>query len=116
MRILVVEDEPRIAAFLVKALRAHGYATEHVASGADALERLDCPERWSLVLLDLGLPDMDGIDVIRSLRDRGSMLPLIVITARAAERERVLSRGADDFVAKPLSIKHLLDRIAALAA
>jgi two-component system copper resistance phosphate regulon response regulator CusR len=116
MRILVVEDEPRIAAFLVKALLAHGYATEHVVTGGQALERLGGPDRWSLVLLDLGLPDMDGLDVIRSLRDRGSTLPLIVITARATEREQVLSRGANDFVAKPLSMKHLLDRIAALAA
>jgi DNA-binding response OmpR family regulator len=114
MRILVVEDEVRIAAFLVKALRKHGYTAEHVETGGDALQRL-AGERWSLVLLDLGLPDMDGLDVIRALRDRGSTLPLIVITARAAERDTVLSRGADDFVAKPLSMQHLLSRIAALS-
>jgi DNA-binding response OmpR family regulator len=112
MRILVVEDEERIAAFLVKALRRHGYAVEHVATGGDALERL-AGDRWSLVLLDLGLPDMDGLDVIRTLRDGGNTLPLIVITARATERDNVLSRGADDFVAKPLSMRHLLSRIAA---
>ncbi|MGI8780071.1 MAG: response regulator transcription factor [Solirubrobacteraceae bacterium] len=116
MRILVVEDEARIAAFLVKALRAHGYAAEHVVTGAEALERLAARDRWNLVLLDLGLPDMDGLDVLKSLRDGGSTLPLIVITARAAEREDVLRRGADDFVAKPLSLKDLLSRISALAA
>ena len=112
MNILLVEDEVRIAAFLVKALRRQGYDVEHVETGGDALERL-AGDRWSLVLLDLGLPDMDGLDVIRELRDRGSTLPLIVITARAAERDAVLSRGADDFLAKPLSMKHLLSRIAA---
>ncbi len=116
MTILVVEDEARIAAFLVKALRAQGYAVEHVLTGGEALDRLTGLDRWSLVLLDLGLPDMDGLDVLRALRDRGSTLPLIVITARAAERDDVLSHGADDFVTKPLSLKYLLGRIAALTA
>jgi DNA-binding response OmpR family regulator len=116
MRILVVEDEVRIAAFLVKALRARGYAVEHVETGGEALERLAARDRWSLVLLDLGLPDMDGLDVLRDLRDGGSTIPLIVITARATERDAVLDRGADDFISKPLSMKQLLTRIAALTA
>lgn len=115
MRILVVEDEVRIAAFLVKALRAQGYATEHVVTGREALERLAARDRWNLVLLDLGLPDMDGLEVVRALRDRHDALPVIVITARAADREDILRRGADDFVAKPLSVRHLLSRVSALA-
>ena len=74
MKLLVVEDEERVASFLEKGLRAHGYAVEWVQTGQDALGRLMRPG-ISLVILDLGLPDLDGLQVLESLRERGSAVP-----------------------------------------
>ena len=114
MRILIVEDEERIASFLIRGLRAQGYAVDHVSTGADALARSRDPE-LDLMILDLGLPDIDGTQVLRSLRGAGSALPVIVLTARGEVSDRVegLDLGADDYLTKPFAFDELLARIRA---
>ena len=79
MKLLVVEDEARVASFLEKGLRAHGYDVEWVQTGQDALRRLIYPG-ISLVILDLGLPDLDGLYVLESLREQGSAVPVLVLS------------------------------------
>jgi DNA-binding response OmpR family regulator len=116
MRLLIVEDEVRIAAFLVKGLTQSGYSADHVQTGLDALRRLDVDPGYDLLILDLGLPDLDGLDVLRTLRDGGSTLPVIVLTARSADRDEGLRLGADDFLVKPLPFRDLLERVQACAA
>jgi DNA-binding response OmpR family regulator len=114
MRILIVEDEERIASFLIRGLRAQGYSIDHVSTGADALARSRDPE-LDLMILDLGLPDIDGTQVLRSLRGSGSALPIIVLTARGEVSDRVegLDLGADDYLTKPFAFDELLARIRA---
>lgn len=113
MRVLVVEDEPRVAAFLVKGLRAQGYAVEAVATGREALHRAQ--SGFDLVILDLGLPDMDGTEVLHCLRTEGILVPVIVLTARSDVHDRIhgLDLGADDYVTKPFAFGELLARIRA---
>jgi two-component system, OmpR family, response regulator len=112
MNVLLVEDEERIAAFVSRGLRQHGYDVRCVIRGADADREID---RADLVLLDLGLPDMDGVDVLRSLRTRRRQLPVIVLTARDEVEDRVLAldEGADDYLVKPFAFEELLARIRA---
>jgi two-component system, OmpR family, response regulator RegX3 len=112
MRILVVEDEDAIADPLVDGLRREGYEVERAATGAEALDEARRPD---LVLLDLRLPDIDGLDVCRTLRDR-SAVPIIVVTARGEESDRVvgLELGADDYVVKPFGVRELIARIRAV--
>ncbi len=112
MKVLLVEDDDRIAEPLVRALEREGFATTWVATGADALAH----EGAELVLLDLGLPDMDGFDVCRSMRARAAT-PIIVLTARGEEIDRVLGLelGADDYVVKPFGQRELIARIRAVA-
>jgi two-component system KDP operon response regulator KdpE len=109
--ILIVDDEPQIQRFLRPALTAAGYDVEQAATGAEAL-RLAEARAPSLVILDLGLPDADGKNVITRLRQRLEM-PIIVLSAREREAEKVaaLDLGADDYVAKPFGIGELLARI-----
>jgi len=111
-RILIVEDEPRLASFLEKGLRGSGFVTTIVGDGmsAGALAR---DEDFELMVLDLGLPDKDGIDVLRDLRAAGRRLPVIVLTARGDPHERVvgLEAGADDYLAKPFHFDELIARI-----
>ena len=111
MRVLLVEDDDRVAAALADLLRRHGALVTRAASGAEALAAGEV----DLVLLDLGLPDMDGTAVCRALR-RASDVPIIAVTARAEERDRVLGlrTGADDYVVKPYSSAELLARIEAV--
>ena len=111
MHVLLVEDDASIAASLSDSLRAAGYEVTHVATGAAAVEAA-LPE---LVLLDLGLPDMDGYDVCRHIRGR-SDVPIIVITARGEELDRVLGLelGADDYVVKPFGFRELVARMRAV--
>jgi two-component system KDP operon response regulator KdpE len=111
--ILLVDDEPQIPRWLAPALRAAGYEVAIAATGADALARLT-DGRCDLILLDLGLPDMDGKEVIVRVRE-WSEAPIIVISARDQEAEKVaaLDLGADDFVNKPVGIDELLARIRA---
>ncbi len=103
--VLVVEDDPRIAAFLTKALNLWGLRAEWVMTGAEALARI---ERGGVAvqILDLGLPDCDGLDVLRELRDRGISVPAIVITARSNPEDRTvaLTLGARDFFRKPFPL------------
>jgi two-component system, OmpR family, response regulator len=112
MRILLVEDEDRIASFVTKGLAAHGYEVERVSTGADALRR--APEA-DLAILDLGLPDIDGLDVLTALRSTVTDLQVIVLTARGdvGDRVRGLERGADDYLSKPFAFEELLARIRA---
>lgn len=111
MRVLVVEDSPRVAQGLRTALRQRGY---DVLCAATAAEALAAPP-VDLVLLDLGLPDRDGIDVCRELRRRGDVA-IIAVTARGEERDRVtgLRTGADDYVVKPFGVAELHARIEAV--
>jgi len=111
MRVLIVEDEDAIAEPLAEGLRRDGFDVERVATGAAALEASE-PD---VVLLDLRLPDMDGLDVCRRLRER-SDVPIIVVTARGEEADRVvgLELGADDYVVKPFGLRELIARIRAV--
>lgn len=111
MQVLLVEDDDHIAEPLVRALEREGFDTTRVATGAAALAH----DGADLVLLDLGLPDMDGFDVCRGLRAR-SNLPIIVLTARGEEIDRVigLELGADDYVVKPFGQRELIARIRAV--
>jgi DNA-binding response OmpR family regulator len=111
-RILIVEDESRITSFLEKGLRANGFATAVATTGEEAL-RLAGREDFELLILDLGLPDRDGMEVLRDLRRQGRNLPVIILTARDDVREKVggLESGADDYVTKPFSFEELLARV-----
>ncbi|KUN29776.1 two-component system response regulator [Streptomyces antibioticus] len=113
MRLLLIEDDDRIAGPLTEGLGRYGFTVDHVRTGTAGLtERAAAPD---LVLLDLGLPDMDGLDVCRSLRAR-SAVPIIMITARGEEADRVvgLELGADDYLAKPFGVRELIARIRAV--
>jgi DNA-binding response OmpR family regulator len=109
MTVLVVEDEPRIASFIDSGLRAQGLPSEAVASGAEALDRLR-DGNVLLVILDLGLPDLDGLDVLRTLRRAGSAVPVIILSSRRTPRDRALGveLGADDYITKPFAFGELL--------
>jgi DNA-binding response OmpR family regulator len=113
MRVLLVEDDGGVADAVTGALGAHGHVTERVVRGADALIR---HQDNDLVLLDLGLPDVDGLDVLHKLR-KVSSTPVIVLTARGDERSvvRGLRLGADDYLVKPVRLAELLARIDAVA-
>jgi two-component system, OmpR family, copper resistance phosphate regulon response regulator CusR len=116
MRILIAEDDPAIVSFLVKGLKAEGYATAVAHAGDEASAVLASPfEEFDLVLLDLGLPGMSGLDVLSALRRRDASLPVIILTARAetADKVRGLEMGANDYVTKPFSFAELLARIRA---
>ena len=111
-RILIAEDEARISSFLEKGLRANGFATEVVGDGetAYALARTG---RFDLLILDLALPGLDGLRVLRALRGAGQELPVIILTARDGVRDVVagLEGGADDYITKPFSFEELLARV-----
>ena len=111
-RILIAEDEHRIAGFLEKGFRADGYATLTVASGTEAATMARDAD-FDLLILDLGLPDLDGQRVIREIRRRGQRLPVIILTARTGVRDTVegLEGGADDYVTKPFRFEELLARV-----
>lgn len=113
MRILIVEDDDRVAGALEAFLARSGYATVRAADGAAALELLGADTE--VVLLDLGLPDIDGVDLCRRVRGR-SEVPIVIVTARnqVAERIKGLRAGADDFVVKPYDVHELLARIEAV--
>jgi DNA-binding response OmpR family regulator len=113
-RILIVEDEERIASFLVKGLQAHGFATDVAGTGAAALKRARTGD-VDLMILDLGLPDRDGLSVLRELRDGGRDLPVVILTARDDVSDTVIGfdQGADDYLTKPFKFDELLARIRA---
>jgi two-component system copper resistance phosphate regulon response regulator CusR len=111
-RILIAEDESRIATFLEKGLRANGFSTEVAVDGEQALRRASSG-RFDLLILDLGLPNMDGFEVLRALKGGGSRLPVLILTARGDVTDTVhgLESGADDYVAKPFRFEELLARV-----
>ena len=115
MRLLVVEDTPKMAALLQRAFREDGYAVDVQASGSDAVWMAsECD--FDAVILDIGLPDIDGFDVCRQLRERARWMPILMLTAREAVPDRVhgLDVGADDYVTKPFNIEELRARVRAL--
>lgn len=115
MRILLVEDDASLASGLKLALEKAHYVVEHVADGRGAARA--CEDRaFDLVILDLGLPEMDGIDVLKTLRKDGGSVPVLILSARDSTRHRVegLDHGADDYVVKPFELDELLARIRVL--
>ena len=115
MRILVVDDERTLRDGLSDLLRGAGYAVDAVGDGLDAA-RLATAEPFDLVVLDLALPRLDGIDVCRRIRVARPSVPILMLTARGSESEKVtgLDAGADDYLAKPFGARELLARVAAL--
>ena len=113
-KILVIEDEKSISHFISTVLNNNGYEAMQAQTGEEALSMISshCPD---LVILDLGLPDMDGLDILRSLRSWSS-LPVVVVSARSHERDKVaaLDLGADDYLTKPFASQELLARIRAM--
>jgi two-component system KDP operon response regulator KdpE len=109
--VLVVEDDDEAREVLLRELESRGYRTQSAADGRSALERWET-SRPDIVLLDLGLPDIDGLEVIRRIR-RDAMTPIVILSGRYAEREKVeaLERGADDYVTKPFGLAELHARI-----
>jgi DNA-binding response OmpR family regulator len=114
VKLLLVEGEERVASFLVKGLRAHGYSVEWVGTGRQALQRVTEAD-VALVILDLGLPDLDGLEVLQSLRERGASIPVLILSARGRVEDRIqgLNLGADDYLVKPFAFAELLARIRA---
>jgi DNA-binding response OmpR family regulator len=110
--ILIAEDEERIASFVDKGLRAAGFSTTVASRGDDALEHA-LSGQFDLVLLDIGLPGIDGFEVLRRLRERDTTTPVIMLTARTSVADTVagLSSGADDYVPKPFKFDELLARV-----
>ena len=115
MRVLVVEDESKIAAYLKRGLEEEGYAVDAVANGRDALDWARSAP-YDLIVLDLMIPVVDGLAVCRELRQRGDKTPILMLSARDALDDRVsgLDAGADDYLVKPFAIKELLARLRAL--
>ncbi|WP_017609358.1 response regulator transcription factor [Nocardiopsis xinjiangensis] len=111
-RILIVEDEERIASFVRKGLTASGFTTTVVGTGAEAVD-YTVTGGFDLVLLDLGLPDTDGFDVLRRIRKLGADVPVVILTARDGVHDTVtgLEIGADDYVTKPFRFEELLARV-----
>jgi two-component system, OmpR family, copper resistance phosphate regulon response regulator CusR len=113
-RILIAEDEERIASFIERGLKASGYSTKVVADGESALS-LARSGSFDLMILDLGLPRQDGLDVLHALRQEGTAIPVVILTARSSVSELVtgFEGGADDYITKPFSFEELLVRLRA---
>ncbi|HEY1361653.1 MAG TPA: response regulator transcription factor [Xanthobacteraceae bacterium] len=116
MRVLLVEDDRRIAADIARALEASGYVVETVSDGEEAWFRGDT-EDYGAVVLDLGLPKMDGLAVLKRWRTNGRRMPVLILTARGSWAERVdgIDAGADDYLPKPFRMEELLSRLRAIA-
>ncbi len=114
-RVLVVEDDVEIAEPLVRTLQSEGYTVAHVEDGATALTLIE-ETHPDVVVLDLGLPVVDGLDVCRTVRERGDDVPILILTARSSELDLVvgLDAGADDYLEKPFRSSELLARLRAL--
>src|SRR5947208_15546747 len=115
MRILVVEDEKRIADFLSRGLESGGYAVDLAGDGSTAIEMVHATE-YDLIILDLGLPDLDGLTVLQKIRNRKGSSPVLILSARDAVDDRVrgLEGGADDYLVKPFAFVELLARVRVL--
>jgi two-component system OmpR family response regulator len=115
MRVLVAEDDPKIASFVVKGLKQSGYAVDHAADGEAALD-LAAGVDYDAAVVDVMLPGLDGFSLVRRLRAQGVRTPVIMLSAKAAVEDRVqgLQAGADDYLTKPFAFSELLARIQAL--
>jgi DNA-binding response OmpR family regulator len=115
MRLLLVEDNARLSELIAGGLRREGFDIELVASVADGLNVI-ATTHFAAVILDLGLPDGDGLSIVQALRTQGSATPVLILTARQAIRDRVrgLEQGADDYLAKPFAFEELTARVRAL--
>jgi two-component system copper resistance phosphate regulon response regulator CusR len=115
MRLLVVEDEPRVASFLQKGLKEDGFAVDAAADGQQGLA-LAFMTDYDAIVLDLMLPELDGLTLLRELRGRGNTTPILILTARDSVEDRVtgLDAGADDYLVKPFALAELLARLRAL--
>jgi DNA-binding response OmpR family regulator len=116
MRVLVVEDERKVASFIRQGLEEDGHAVEVAADGATALDLALADPGYDLVVLDVMLPKRDGLDVLKTLRARGVTVPVLILTARDAVADKVagLDLGADDYLTKPFAFEELLARVRAL--
>jgi len=116
MRILVVEDERKVASFIRQGLQEEGHAVEIAADGAAALELVEAAPAYDLVILDLMLPKRDGFEVLKTLRQQRSQTPVLVLTARdsVSDKVRGLDLGADDYLTKPFAFDEFLARVRAL--
>lgn len=115
MRILIVEDDRKIARFLQTGLTEHGFAVDHAADGEDGLH-LAMTEPYDAAIIDLMLPKMDGLTIIKSLRDAGIHVPVLILSAKRSLDERVegLRTGGDDYLTKPFAFTEVLARVQAL--
>jgi two-component system, OmpR family, copper resistance phosphate regulon response regulator CusR len=115
-RVLIVEDDESLSGFLADEFRSQGFVAEQVPDGSAALTALEGKQRFDLLILDLNLPKLDGISVLRSLRSTHQKLPILVLTARnrVEEKVHVLESGADDYLTKPFSLIELLARVGVL--
>jgi len=115
MRLLIVEDDAALARGLLKAFRGDGLAVDHVSSGQDALDVVKM-EPYSAIILDLGLPDIDGLTVLKRMRSMHVSTPILILTARDGTSDRVngLDHGADDYLSKPFAVEELEARVRAL--
>lgn len=119
MNVLLVEDEERIASFMAKGLRRGRHTVEVIGEGLPAVGALidpDCPH--DVLVLDLGLPDIDGLEVLRRLREHDRNVPAIVVTARSGERDQrqAAELGVSDYLVKPIPLRRLLDCLERVAA
>src|SRR5688500_14253864 len=116
MRILVVEDEEKVAAFIKKGLEQSGYTVDHAPTGEDALAKLAEHDDYATVILDLMLPGISGLDVVREARRQKKDVPVVALTARGELEDRIagLEAGCDDYLPKPFAFQELLARIRAL--
>jgi DNA-binding response OmpR family regulator len=117
MRILLIEDEEELARSLMRGLSQRGYAVDHLTEGEKAIDRLSLyRNEYDLAILDLMLPDTEGLVVCKTVRDAGVKLPILVLTARGDVEDKVslLRAGADDYMVKPFAFQELLARIQAL--
>lgn len=115
MRVLIIEDNPKMASAVEQGLREQGYAVASADNGEDG-EHIAATEEFDVIILDLMLPDCDGVDVCRRLRKRGITTPLLMLTALSSTQDKVagLDAGADDYLAKPFDFDELLARVRAL--
>ena len=117
MRVLIVEDEPTIALQVRESLQSAGYVVDHAANGIDALHLGNADEEpYDVVVLDLGLPQLDGLSVLKAWRAAGRAMPVLILTARDNWHEKVagIDAGADDYLTKPFHLEELLARLRAL--